>query len=150
MRLLYGGKFLKEKTFTNSEVCGYLQKFSLQNFGTWHLLATPASNSQEFPVKILVSTNSQKFSPTKVSCCAVQETKSLKDSTYPFPPLLSSLTCYASETPPDILQTAVVEYREGEKADCSYNQTVRMVYKCQLSVPYLEGIYMCHQAAAIQ
>ena len=94
MRVLYGGKFLKEKL-------SQILKFSLQNVGAWHLLAAPVSNPQEFPAKILVSTNSQKFSPTKVSRYMVQEMKSLEGSMYPFPPLLFSLTSCGSETPPD-------------------------------------------------
>jgi len=35
--LLYSGKLLREKTFANFAVSGYLQKFSLQNLGVWHL-----------------------------------------------------------------------------------------------------------------
>ena len=55
--------------------CGYSQ-----NLGAWHLLVAPASNSWKFSPRKSFSTNSQKFSPTKVSLYTVCNGKDIRVS----------------------------------------------------------------------
>ena len=79
----------------NSEVLWLFAKFSLQNFGRWHLLVTPASNPQEFPAKILDSTNSQKFFSHKsfLLCGTGNEVTKRLYVPFPFSPFLVDLLC---------------------------------------------------------
>ena len=63
----YSGKLSREKTFANFMVLWVSVKVFSAKFGVvWH-------SKNEQSTKIVFFTNSQKFSPSKVSCYAVME-----------------------------------------------------------------------------
>ena len=70
--VLYSGKLLREKISQISQFCGYLQKFSPQNLGRgvlWHGISE--QSTKVVSAKIILFTNPQKFSPSKVSLYTV-------------------------------------------------------------------------------
>ena len=53
--ILYDGKFSEGENFREFQgFVGYWRKFSPQNFGVWHPLVAPASNSQKFSPQNLI------------------------------------------------------------------------------------------------
>ena len=66
-KLSYSRKISREKTFANFAVLWLFANFSLQNVGAWCPLACKSEQfAKVFSVKIVIFTNSQKFSPSKV------------------------------------------------------------------------------------
>ena len=63
----YSGKLSREKTFINFTVWWLFTKVFLWNLGVWHLWHCKSKQSTKvFSVKIVVFTNSRKFSKSKV------------------------------------------------------------------------------------
>ena len=70
----YSGKLSREKTFTNFEVLRLFVKFFSTKFGAVALFGSTSEQFVKvFSMKILFSTNSQKFFLVKVSRCTVLE-----------------------------------------------------------------------------
>ena len=61
------GNFWGRKLSRILQFCGCLRKFSPWNLGAWYPLVAPVGNLRKFYPRKSFSTNSWKFSPTKVS-----------------------------------------------------------------------------------
>ena len=67
-RIPYNGKLWGRKLSRILRLCGYSRKFSPRNLGAWRPLAQQKwAIRKVFSAKIIFFTNSQKFSPSKVS-----------------------------------------------------------------------------------